>query len=81
VDPTIWRQGPDKREYYYGNLDNNRLALVKGYNMTFRTKRGRKEQGFLQTGTYVWHLGGGPRHVTFEYELRGVKRDAPASHD
>ena len=83
VDPTIGRQSTKKREYYFGNLDNNRLALVKGYNMTFKTKRGNKEHGFLQPGTYFWYLGPGSpgRKVTFEYELRDVKRDAPESHD
>ena len=83
VDPTHGRQVPKKRKYYFGNLDNNRLALVKGYNMTLRTKRGTKEHGFLQPGTYHWYLGPGSpgRHVTCEIELRGVRRNAPGSHD
>ncbi len=83
VDPTHGQHNPRKREYYFGNLDNNRLALVKGYNMSFETKRGSKEHGFLQPGTYHWYPGPGTsgRHVSCEIELRGVKQGAPKSRD
>ncbi len=81
VDPTVGQRGPRERAYYFGNLDNNRLALVKGYNMSFRTERGSRTHGFLQPGTYFWYYGPGSpgSRVTCEIELRGVKLDESQS--
>ncbi len=79
VDPTAGRKGSSQHDYYFGNLDNNRLALVKGYNMSFWTKRGNQDHGFLQPGTYYWHFGPGSpgRRVTCEMELRGIRLESP----
>lgn len=32
VDATIGQQNPEKRSYYFGNMDNRRVILSKGYN-------------------------------------------------
>jgi hypothetical protein len=32
VDATIGQQGSEKRAYYFGNMDNQRVILSKGYN-------------------------------------------------
>lgn len=34
VDPTVGQANPDQREYYFGNMDNQRIILNKGYNLT-----------------------------------------------
>ncbi|HEY44496.1 MAG TPA: transglutaminase domain-containing protein [Anaerolineae bacterium] len=34
VDPTIGQFEPGKRDYYFGNMDNQRVILNKGYNIT-----------------------------------------------
>jgi len=33
VDPTIGQSEPDRRDYYFGNIDNQRVILNKGYNI------------------------------------------------
>ncbi|MGC9443698.1 MAG: transglutaminase domain-containing protein [Candidatus Methanospirareceae archaeon] len=35
VDPTIGQQSEEEREYYFGNMDNKRLIMSKGYNVPF----------------------------------------------
>jgi transglutaminase-like putative cysteine protease len=33
VDPTIGQQKPSQRDYYFGNMDNQRVILNKGFNL------------------------------------------------
>ena len=33
VDPTVGQAEPEKREYYFGAMDNRRVILNKGYNL------------------------------------------------
>jgi len=33
VDPTIGQDQPDRRDYYFGNMDNQRVILNKGFNL------------------------------------------------
>ena len=55
VDPTSGRHDESKRDYYFCNLDNNRLAFVKAFNMVFKASRGSQRLGFLQVGCWFWH--------------------------
>ena len=34
VDPTIGQSEPDKRDYYFGSMDNHRVILHKGFNIS-----------------------------------------------
>jgi transglutaminase-like putative cysteine protease len=59
ADPAVGDTQPDKREYYFGNLDNNRVALTKAYNMSFDTDRGHDTLGFAQVGCWYWYRASG----------------------
>lgn len=61
VDPTIG-QGNNK-DYYFGNLDNKRLIMSKGYNVNLEGKIA----GLFQIGAFWWYgIGSGPE-FNFKY--------------
>lgn len=78
ADPTHGEHSDAKREYYFCNIDNNRLAFVKAYNMSFRDVPGGKtSSGFLQVGTFYWYTlpgsQGSNRRATFS--MHGQKQE------
>ena len=63
VDPTIGLQSKEKREYYFGNMDNKRLIMSKAYNIQF-------EDGIadlFQIGAYFWFGTGEHPSLSFHY--------------
>lgn len=55
VDGSIGDQSDRKRTKYFGNLDNQRVALTKAYNLKLRGVRtGHSEVAFLQIGQWWW---------------------------
>jgi hypothetical protein len=63
VDPTIGQQSKEKREYYFGNMDNKRLIMSKAYNIQF-------EDGIadlFQIGAYFWFGTGEHPSLSFHY--------------
>jgi transglutaminase-like putative cysteine protease len=54
VDPTIGQQSQEKREYYFGNLDNKRLIMSKNYNIQLDSYN----VDLFQVGAYWWWYQG-----------------------
>jgi transglutaminase-like putative cysteine protease len=55
VDPTVGDRGPAERRFSFGNLDNNRVALAKTFNLSADTTDGSRDLGFVQVGTWWWY--------------------------
>ena len=66
--------GSDPREFYFGNLDNNRVTLAKTFNLTVDTTRGSTDLGFAQVGTWWWYPAPGSTgsQMTVLHHLIGV---------
>jgi len=75
ADPTAGDRGPREREYYFGNLDNNRVALAKTFNLTVSTTRGSTDLGFVQVGTWWWYPapGSSGSKLVVEHHFRGIQ--------
>ncbi|MBI4717871.1 MAG: transglutaminase domain-containing protein [Planctomycetes bacterium] len=75
ADPTAAQRGAGERAYYFGNLDNNRVALAKTFNLTVNTTRGSRELGFVQVGTWWWvpAPGSSGSRMGVEHRFRGAK--------
>ena len=59
VDPTDGQDDPTKREYYFGNMDNQRVIFNKGFNITLDPPGpGGYVAPFLQVPLW-WFWGGG----------------------
>lgn len=73
ADPTAGDHGPEKREYYFGNLDNNRVALIKAYNLTFKADRGKSSLGFIQVGAWYWYRAPGAtgENISVKFHVHG----------
>ena len=73
VDPSVGDRGPADREFYFGNLDNNRVALAKTFNFTVDTPRGSKDVGFVQVGTWWWYPASGSKgdKMIVEHHVHG----------
>ena len=73
VDPSVGDRGPHEREFYFGNLDNNRVALAKTFNLTVDTTRGSTDLGFAQVGTWWWYPAPGSTgsRMAVSHELVG----------
>jgi len=54
VDPTRGDADPTRRDYYFGNMDNNRVVLARTFNFTAPPGRGSTDVGFVQVGTWWW---------------------------
>ena len=76
VDPSVGASG--RRDYYFGNLDNNRLVLAKAINMKFQTDRGTTTHGFIQPGSYFWYLGGRSKGTTTTFEAKLIGKRVKA---
>ena len=69
VDPTIGQD--DNKDYFFGNLDNKRLVMSKGYNVNLEGKIA----GAFQTGAFWWYsTGSGP-----EFNFRYTKNQCPVN--
>ncbi len=55
VDPTIGQRSESERAYYFGNMDNQRVILNKGFNIQLP---GGRSAAFLQT-PFWWFWGDG----------------------
>ncbi len=75
VDPSVGDRGPKEREYYFGNLDNNRVTLARTFKFTVDTKDGSTDVEFVQVGTWWWFpaqgSSGSKMHV--EHSFHGVR--------
>lgn len=59
VDPTIGQQSMSKREYYFGNMDNQRVILEKGFNIPMDPPTDDHDIASLMQGPYWWFWGEG----------------------
>jgi transglutaminase-like putative cysteine protease len=77
ADPSVGARGPKEKEYYFGNLDNDHLALMKCFNSKYDCTKGAKDVGFTQPGYWLWFCSGPSKghNITCEYKLRGDKLD------
>ena len=75
ADPSVGGRGSKEREYYFGNLDNNHLALMKCFNSRYDCDKGAKEVGFTQIGYWLWFCSGQSKgnNITSEFKLHGEK--------
>ena len=73
VDPTVMTG--KQSAGMFGRIDNNRLALVKSYNMKFGTTRGTCESGFIQPGSWFYYVHGGVigSKIDARFDLVGKK--------
>jgi hypothetical protein len=75
TDPSVGDRGPKEREYYFGNLDNNRVSLAKTFNLTVKTTKGSTDLGFAQVGTWWWYPAPGSTgsKMVVEHQFSGKK--------
>ena len=75
ADPTIGQQSADKKKYYFGNLDNNHLPLMKCFNSKFASPRGSKKAGFVQIGSWFWFYSGGSKgkSISADFSMHGER--------
>lgn len=78
VDPTTGQLNPESRDYYFGNLDNKRVILNKGFNIRLvPAAPGDYITPFLQVPMY-WFWGKGDQtNVTVErtgWEVKGCEQ-------
>lgn len=73
ADPSVGARGPKEKEYYFGNLDNDHLALMKCFNSRYDCTQGAKEVGFTQVGYWLWFCSGPSKgsKIMCEYKLHG----------
>lgn len=64
VDPTIGDQSDEKREFYFGNMDNRRLIMSKGFNIQLNNHTAE----LFQVGAYWWWGSGDHPNTDFKYE-------------
>jgi transglutaminase-like putative cysteine protease len=57
VDPTIGQQSSGNREYYFGNMDNQRVILEKGFNIPMAPPTDDHDIAPLMQGPYWWFWG------------------------
>ena len=78
VDCSLGDQNEKNRDYYFGSLDNRRVALCKTYDVALPEARvGRKEIDFLQVGAWWWHASRTGKRPTAKFTVHG--RPAPTS--
>ena len=78
VGLTSGQRDEAKRDYYFCNLDNNRLAFVKAYNMAFHNvPAGTTSLGFLQVGCYYWYKlpGSQGSNMQVKFSVRGDRQE------
>ena len=74
VDPTVLTG--KQSAGMFGRIDNNRLALVKSYNLKFGATRGTRESGFIQPGSWFYYVHGGVTGSKIEARFNIIgKRD------
>jgi hypothetical protein len=59
VDPTIGQQSATDKKYYFGNMDNQRVILEKGFNIPFDPPAPDGYLAPLIQGPYFWFWGDG----------------------
>jgi transglutaminase-like putative cysteine protease len=59
VDPTIGQQSSTDKEYYFGNMDNQRVILEKGFNIPLDPPGPDNFLTPLIQGPYWWFWGNG----------------------
>ncbi len=67
VDPTVGQREPGLRDYYFGNMDNQRIILHKGFNVTLNPAAlDDYVAPFLQVPQW-WYWGSGdPSTITID---------------
>lgn len=75
ADPSVGSRGPKEKEYYFGNLDNNHLPLMKCFNSRYDNCKGAKEIGFIQVGYWLWFCNGPSKgnNIVSEFKIHGEK--------
>jgi hypothetical protein len=69
VDLTTGKLNPAKRDFYFGNLDNNRVILARAFNCRVKVDRGSRDLGFIQAGTWWWHPATGSTGSKMKIEM------------
>ena len=59
VDPTIGQQSASNKDYYFGNMDNQRVILEKGFNIPMDPPAPDNYLVPLMQGPYWWFWGYG----------------------
>jgi hypothetical protein len=59
ADPTIGQQSASKKAYYFGNMDNQRVILEKGFNIPLVPAAPDNYVAPLMQGPYWWFWGDG----------------------
>jgi hypothetical protein len=59
VDPTIGQQSTVNKKYYFGNMDNRRVILEKGFNIPMDPPGPDNFLAPLMQGPYWWFFGNG----------------------
>jgi hypothetical protein len=59
VDATIGQQGKDQREYYFGNMDNQRVILSKEFNTTLNPPAPDGKKAPIMQVPMFWYWGSG----------------------
>jgi len=61
VDPQVADRSPRQRNFYFGSLDNRRVALCKVHDVRLpESDEGHHELDFMQTGSWWWWTNGNP---------------------
>ncbi|MBN1412181.1 MAG: transglutaminase domain-containing protein [Spirochaetales bacterium] len=58
ADPTFGQKSPDRRDYYFSNLDSARVILTKGFNLTPNSALPGEIPDMIQVGAYYWYGSG-----------------------
>ncbi len=66
VDPTIGQQSNNKRDYYFGNMDNKRLIMSKDYNIQVDENK----VDLFQIGAFWWYGEGNDPVMNFQYNKK-----------
>ena len=59
VDPTIGQHSASDQAYYFGNMDNQRVILEKGFNIPLDPPAPGNSLAPLMQGPYWWYWGSG----------------------
>lgn len=66
VDPAIGQQSSNKRDYYFGNMDNKRLIMSKNYNIQLD----ENNVDLFQIGAFWWYGEGDNPIMNFQYNKK-----------
>jgi transglutaminase-like putative cysteine protease len=77
ADLTAGKLNPASRDFYFGNLDNNRVILASTFNCSVESDRGSRDLGFIQVGTWWWHPAADSAGSNMKVDMtcEGTRRD------